>query len=82
VETAKLNNKRKYDREVYVPKFEVESMVLMRDESVRRGRSKNLEAAYIGPCEILRIEDRNLVLRTRQCKDLKKHANRAKLFCA
>jgi hypothetical protein len=77
--TAKLN-KRSYDRNVHIPKFEVGSMVLVRDESVRRGRSKKLEAAYVGPYEILRIEGPNLVLRTRRSKELKIHANRAKLF--
>ena len=55
-------------------------MVLVRDESVRRGRSKKLEAAYIGPYEILRIEGPNLVLRARRSKELNIHANRAKLF--
>jgi transposase InsO family protein len=80
LETAKLNNKRNYDREVHAPKFEVGSMVLVRDEGVRRGRSKKLEAAYIRPYEIFRIEGPNLVLRTKRSKELKIHANRAKLF--
>ena len=75
LETAKLNNKRSYDRNVHIPKFEVGSMVLVRDESVRRGRSKKLEAAYVGPYEILRIEGPNLVLCTRRSKELKIHAN-------
>jgi hypothetical protein len=34
LETTKLNNKKNYDREVHVPKFEVGSMVLVRYESV------------------------------------------------
>jgi hypothetical protein len=80
LETAKLNNKRHYDSEIHVPKFEVRMMVLVRDESVRLGRSKNVEAAYVGPYEILRIEGPKLVLRTRRSKELKIHANRAKLF--
>jgi hypothetical protein len=50
--------------------------------SVRRGRSKKLEAPYVGPYEIIRIEEPNLVLRTRGGKELKIHANRAKLFFA
>jgi hypothetical protein len=41
LETAKFNKKGNYGREVHVPKFEVGSIVLVRDESVRRGRSKN-----------------------------------------
>jgi hypothetical protein len=80
LETAKLSNKRNYDREVHVPKFEVGGTVLVRDESVRRGRSKKLEAAYIGQYEILRMEGPNLLLRIKRSKELKIHANRAKLF--
>jgi transposase InsO family protein len=80
LETAKLENKNQYDRKVFVPKFEIGNKVLVKDESVRRGRSKKLEAAYIGPYEIIRIEGPNLVLRTRKGKEMKIHANRAKLF--
>lgn len=82
LETAKLDNKRNYDKRTFVPKFEVGSKVLVQDESVRRGRSKKLEAAYVGPYEIIRIEEPNLVLRTRKNKEMKIHANRAKLFFA
>jgi hypothetical protein len=57
-------------------------MVLVLVETVRRGRSKKLEAAYIGPYEILRIEGPNLVLCTRLSKELKIPASRAKLFFA
>jgi hypothetical protein len=53
---------------------------LVKDESVRRGRSKKLEAPYIGPHEIIGIEEPNLILRTKRSKKLKIHANRAKLF--
>ena len=45
-----------------VPKFEIGEKVLVKDESVRRGRSKKLEAPYIGPYEIVRIEGPNLIL--------------------
>jgi hypothetical protein len=79
LETAKLE-KNNYDRKVFVPKFETGNKVLVKAESVRRGRSKKLEAAYIGPYEIVRIEGPNLVLRTRKGKEMKIHANRAKLF--
>jgi hypothetical protein len=62
LETAKFDNKKLYDRHTYVPKFEVGNFVLVKDESVRRGRSKKLEAAYIGPYEVIRIEGPNLVV--------------------
>jgi hypothetical protein len=54
LETAKLD-KRNYDRHVVVPNSEVGSKVLVKDESVRRGRSNKLEAAYVGPYEIIKI---------------------------
>jgi hypothetical protein len=37
LETVKLDNKKKYDQYVFIPKFEVGSKVLVKDESVRRG---------------------------------------------
>jgi hypothetical protein len=45
-ETSKVNDKRQYDLCVHVPKFEICEQVLTRDESVRRGRLKKLEAPY------------------------------------
>ena len=52
----------------------------MKDESVRRGRSKKLEATYVGPYDIVGIERSNLLVRTRRSMTLKFHANRAKIF--
>jgi hypothetical protein len=80
LETAKAVNKRHYDQHVYVPKFKVGECVSVKDESVRRGRSKKLEALNVGPYEIIGIEGPNLLLRTRRTKTLKIHANRAKIF--
>jgi hypothetical protein len=82
LEIAKLHSKRNYDRIVFVPNFEVGTKVLVKDESVRRGRSKKLEAAYVGPYEIIRIEGPNLVWHTKKASVMKIHANRAKLFFA
>ena len=65
-----------------VPKFEIDEQVLVKDESVRRGRSQKLEAPYVGPYEIVGIEGPNLLVRTKRSKVLKIHANRAKLFFA
>ena len=82
LESSKVGNKRLYDRYVHVPKFEIGQQVLVKDESVRRGRSKKLESPYVGPYEIVGIDEPNLVLRTRRSKTLKINANRAKLFFA
>ena len=81
LEISKAHNKR-HDQYVYVPKFKIGEQVLLKDESVRRGRSKKLEAPYVGPYEIIGIEGPNLLLRTKRSKTLKIHANRAKQFFA
>jgi len=82
LDTSKAYNKQHYDQYVHVPKFKIGERVLVRDESVRRGRSKKLEAPYVGPYEIVGIEGLNLLLRTRRSKTLEIHPNRAKLFFA
>jgi hypothetical protein len=82
LESSNVQNKRHYDQYVYVPKFKIGQQILVKDESVRRGRSKKLEAPYVGPCEILKIEGRNLLLRMKRSKTMKIHANRAKPFFA
>jgi hypothetical protein len=82
LETSKVDNIRQYDRYVHVPKFEIGQQVLVKDERVHRGRSKKLEALYVGPYEIVGIDAPNLVLRTRRSKTMKIHANRAKPFFA
>jgi hypothetical protein len=55
---------------------------LVKDESVRRCRSKTLEAAFVGPYQIVRIEGSNLVLRTKRSGEIKIHANLVKPFFA
>jgi Transposase and inactivated derivatives len=52
LEASKIDDKHQYDRYVHVPKFELGEQVLATDESVRRGRSKKLEAPHVGPYEI------------------------------
>jgi len=82
LESSKVQNKRHYDQYVHVPRFKIGQQVLVKDESVRRGRSKKLEAPYVGPYEIVKIEGPNLLLRTKRSKIMKIHANRAKPFFA
>ena len=79
---SKVYNKHHYDWYVHVPIFKIGEQVLVRDESVRRGRCKKFEAPYVGPYQSAGIEGPNLLLRTRRSKALKIHANRAKLFFA
>jgi len=63
-----------------VPRFKIGQQILVKHESVRRGRSKKLEAPYVGPYEIVKIEGPNLLLRMKHSKTMKIHANRAKPF--
>jgi hypothetical protein len=79
VETSKVDNKHQYGRYVHVPECAIGEQVLMRDEGVRRGRSKELEAPYVGTYESVGTAEPNLQGRTKLSKVLKIHANRAKL---
>jgi hypothetical protein len=54
--------------------------VLLHDEKVRRGRSAKLTAPYIGPYEIIDIDDVNITLKLPRNKSLKVHANRLKPY--
>jgi hypothetical protein len=80
LEISKVHNKRRYDQYMHVPKFEIGEQVFVKDESVRRERSKKLEASYFGWYEIVGTEGPNLLLRTKRSKILKIHANRTKPF--
>ena len=66
LEISKVHNKRRYDQYVHVPKFEIGEQVLVKDESVRRERSKKLEAPYVRRYEIVGIEGPNLLLRKKR----------------
>jgi len=54
--------------------------VLLNDEKVRRGRSAKLTQAYIGPYEIVDIDDVNVTLKLPRNRTLKVHANRLKPY--
>ena len=54
--------------------------MLLHDEHVRRGRSAKLSQPYIGPYEIIAIDDANITLRLPKNRTLKVHANRLKPF--
>jgi hypothetical protein len=52
----------------------------LHDERVRRGRSAKLRTPWIGPYEIVDIDDVNVTLRLPRNRTLKVHANRLKPF--
>jgi hypothetical protein len=54
--------------------------VLLHDEKIRHGRSTKLTVPYIGPYEILDIDDVNITLKMPRNKTLKVHANRLKPY--
>jgi hypothetical protein len=62
LEISKAYNKQHYDQYMHARKFKIGEQVLVKDKSVHRGRSKKLEAPYIGPYEIVGIEGTNLLL--------------------
>jgi len=54
--------------------------VLLHDERVPRGRSEKLSPPFIGPYEIIAVEDVNVTLRLPRNKTLRVHCNRLKPF--
>ena len=54
--------------------------MFLHDEKLRRGRSANLTQPYIGPYEIIAVDDVNVTLKLPKNKTLKVHANRLKPF--
>lgn len=56
LESSKLRSEESYDKTVHTPQFKVHDLVLMKDFSVRGGRSRKLEAASSGAYKIKRIE--------------------------
>jgi hypothetical protein len=60
--------------------FAVGEKVLLHDEKIRRGRSAKLSQPFIGPYEIISIDDVNITLKLPRNRTLKVHANRVKPF--
>lgn len=68
-----------HDRTVNVPLF-VGDKVLLHDEKVRRGRSSKLSQPWIGPHEVIAVDEVNVTLKLPRNRNLKVHANRLKHF--
>jgi hypothetical protein len=65
-----------------VPFFVVGDKVLLHDETVQRERSSNLTQSWIGPYEIIPLDDVNITLKLPRNRTLKVHANRLISFFA
>jgi hypothetical protein len=66
----KERSKGYYDRNTNVSLFTIGEKVLLHDEKVRRGRSAKLSPPFIGPYEIIAVEDVNVTLRLPRNKTL------------
>ena len=80
LQCKKEKSEEYYDRNTNVPLFAIGGKVLLHDEKVRRGRSAKLTRPYIGPYEIIAVDDVNLTLKLPKNRTLKVHANRLKPF--
>jgi hypothetical protein len=80
LEFQKERSKEYHDRSVNNPLFTLGDKVLLHDENVRRGRSAKLSPPWIGPYEIIDIDDVNVTLRLPRNKTLKVHAKGLKPF--
>jgi hypothetical protein len=80
LQDKKEKSKEYYDRTVNVPLFVVGDKVLLHDETVRRGRSSKLSGSWIGPYEIISLDEFNVTLKLLRNRTLKVHANRLKSF--
>jgi hypothetical protein len=80
LQAKKEKSKEYYDKNTNVSLFVVGEKVLLHDEKVRRGRSAKLSPPFIGPYEMISIDDVNITLRLPRNKTLKVHANRLKPF--
>ena len=76
---GKVRSKRDYDKKAVPLTLKVGDRVLLYDESVRRGRSKKLNAKWIGPYTVLAIEGVNATIK-RGRDGVKVHVNRLKPF--
>lgn len=73
-------SKNYYDRNVKDIKFQIGDKVLLYDETVRRGRSKKLDASWIGPYEIITQDSPVNYTIMKNKKYYKTHVNRLKYF--
>lgn len=80
IKEEREKSKRYYDRKTNPQKFQIGDKVLLHDETVRRGRSKKLDAVWIRPYEILmKNSDVNYTIKKGRTV-LRTHANQLKLF--
>ena len=77
--TAKERSKEHYDRGAEACDFQVGQKILLRDETVRRGRSRKLSPQYVGPYEVVAVEGVNVTIKKGR-RTQKVHVNRVRAF--
>jgi len=70
----KERSKEYHDCNVNTPLFTTGDKVLLHDERIRRGRSAKLSSPWVGPYDIVDIDDVNVTLKLPHNKTLKLHA--------
>jgi hypothetical protein len=80
LKTQKERCKEYHDRRINTPLFSVGDKMLLHNEKIRRDRSAKLTAPYLGPYEIIAIDDVNITQKLPRNKTLKVHANRLKPY--
>ena len=71
VQVKKEKRKEYYDQTVNGPLFVIRDKVLLHDETVRRGRSSKLSKSWIGPYEVIALDDVNVTLKLPRNRTLK-----------
>jgi len=80
ISTAKINAKIYADQDTNTRIFKIGDKVLLRDKTLRRGRSKKLDAQWTGPYRIVeKISNVNYKIQIKR-KTICVHANRLKPF--
>ncbi|KAL0130248.1 hypothetical protein PUN28_002086 [Cardiocondyla obscurior] len=76
----KEKSKTNFDKKIRERKFRIGDQVLLHDETVRRGRSKKLEAQWIGPYTVIeKCGEVNYKIKGGR-RSMRVHANRLKTF--
>ena len=80
LESQKEHSKEYHDRSVNTPLLFIGNKVLLHDEKVSRDRSAKLSPPWIGPYQIVDVDDVNVTLGLPRNRTLKVHAKRLKPF--
>jgi hypothetical protein len=80
LKSRKEHSKEYHDTNINTPLFSIGDKVLLHDEKIRRGRTAKLSLSWIGPYEMIDVDDVNVTLTLPRKRTLKAHANRLKPF--